>query len=200
MVDCVWNVMAHAQKPDFVFRRNGRVHLNRRGRQFSRLLAAEVCASAVVMLDTPCSEVVWRVLTTHSIRQFPRHFPFLASPCAITFQLDSTYLLYGIRNGRKVSESFRHNNRRPDRKVNLLPSRNVAGVSDFAVQFFFGGGQLKIACRPHSCSKTDGCWCTKIIICLQVQSLLSLLKHCFPIWRWKKKFLCGTACSVTRNY
>ena len=30
LVDCVWNVMAHAQKPDFVFRRNGRVHLNRR--------------------------------------------------------------------------------------------------------------------------------------------------------------------------
>jgi len=27
--------MARAQKPDFVFRRNGRVHLNRRGRQFS---------------------------------------------------------------------------------------------------------------------------------------------------------------------
>ena len=25
--------MAHAQKPDFVFRRNGRVHLNRQGRQ-----------------------------------------------------------------------------------------------------------------------------------------------------------------------
>jgi hypothetical protein len=24
-----WNVMAHAQKPDFVFQRNGRVHLNR---------------------------------------------------------------------------------------------------------------------------------------------------------------------------
>ena len=50
--------MAHAQKPDFVFRRKGRVHLNRQGRQFSRLLAAEVCASAVVMLDTPRSEVV----------------------------------------------------------------------------------------------------------------------------------------------
>ena len=30
-VDCVWNVMAYAQKPDFVFRRNGRVHLNRPG-------------------------------------------------------------------------------------------------------------------------------------------------------------------------
>jgi len=73
-VDCVWNVMAHTQKPDFVFRRNGRVHLNRRGPQFNRLLVAEVCASAVVMvvmLDTPCSDVVWRVLATHSIRQFP---------------------------------------------------------------------------------------------------------------------------------
>jgi len=50
--------MAHAQKSDFVFRRNGRVHLNRRGRQFSRLLAAEVRALALVMLDTPCTEVV----------------------------------------------------------------------------------------------------------------------------------------------
>ena len=49
-----------------------------RGRQFSRLLAAEVCASSVVMLDTPCSEVVWRVLATHSIRQFP---PSLPQPC-----------------------------------------------------------------------------------------------------------------------
>jgi hypothetical protein len=88
VLDCVWNVMAHAQKPDFVFRRNGRVHLNRRGRQFSRILAAELCASAVVMLDTRCSEVVWRVLATHSIRLFPLHFPSRASPCAITFQLD----------------------------------------------------------------------------------------------------------------
>ena len=51
--------MAHAQKPDFVFPRNGRVHLNRWGRQFSRLLAAEVCASAWVMLDRSCSEVAW---------------------------------------------------------------------------------------------------------------------------------------------
>jgi len=63
--------MAHAQKLDFVFRRTGRVHLNRRGRQFSWLLAAEVWASAVVMLDTPCSEVVWKVLATRYIRQFP---------------------------------------------------------------------------------------------------------------------------------
>ena len=60
------------------------------GRQFSRLLAAEVCASAVVMLDTTCSMVVRRVLASHSIPQFPLHFPSRASPCAITFQLEST--------------------------------------------------------------------------------------------------------------
>jgi len=42
------------------------------------------------MLDTTCSEVVWRVLATHSIRQFPIHFPSRASRCAITFQRDST--------------------------------------------------------------------------------------------------------------
>jgi len=40
-----------------VFPRNGRVHSNRWGRQFSRLLAAGVCASALVMLDIPPSEV-----------------------------------------------------------------------------------------------------------------------------------------------
>ena len=43
-----------------------------------------------LMLDTPCSEVLWRLLATHSIRQFTLHFPSRASPCAITFQLDST--------------------------------------------------------------------------------------------------------------
>jgi hypothetical protein len=30
------------------------------------------------------------VLATYSIRQFPLHFPSIASPCAITFQLNST--------------------------------------------------------------------------------------------------------------
>ena len=57
------------------FGRKGWVHLNQRGRRFSRLLAAEVCESAVVMLGTPCSEVVWRVLAT----QFAS-FPFTSPP------------------------------------------------------------------------------------------------------------------------
>jgi len=41
--------MAHAQKPDFVFPRNGRVYLDPQGRQFSRLLAAEVCTPALIV-------------------------------------------------------------------------------------------------------------------------------------------------------
>jgi hypothetical protein len=92
LVEASWNVIAYVQKPDFVFRRNGRVHLNRWGCQFSRLLAAEVCVSAVVMLDAPCSEVLWRVLATHTICQFSLPFPSRVSPCAITFQLNSTQL------------------------------------------------------------------------------------------------------------
>ena len=70
-VELVRNLMAHAQKPHFVFRRNGQVHLNRRGSQFSRLLAAKVCASALVMLDTPRSEVVW---------EYWLHTPFASFP------------------------------------------------------------------------------------------------------------------------
>jgi len=65
--------MAHAQKPDFVFPRNGWVHLNRWGRHFSRLLAAEVCASALVMLDTPRSETVWEYWLSTP-------FPFTSPP------------------------------------------------------------------------------------------------------------------------
>jgi len=70
-VECVWNVMAHVQKPDFVFRRNGRVHLNQRGRHFSWLLAAELCASALVMLDIPCSEAVWEYWLPTPFAIFP---------------------------------------------------------------------------------------------------------------------------------
>jgi hypothetical protein len=103
LVEDSWNVMAHGQKPGFVFRRNGRVYLNRRGRQLSRLLADEVCASAVVMLDTPWSEVVWRVLATHAIRQFPLHFPSRASLCAITFQLESTSLQRDVLQQHSVT-------------------------------------------------------------------------------------------------
>ena len=135
MLDCVWNVMTHAQKPDFVFRRNGRDHLIRRGCQFSRLLAAEVCASAVVMLDTPCSEVVWRVLSTHSIRQFPIHFPSRASPCAVTFKLDSATQLCHT----KVTVSIP-----TDRTTQQQPSASVSPTISIVVPYISTSHHLAI--------------------------------------------------------
>ena len=101
--DCVWNVMAHAQKPDFVFRRKGRFHLNRRGRQFSRLLAGELCTSACrfcTVRASLCSAVMWHLLV-NSILLFPLHFSARASPCAVTFQVDSTTFTY-----RRVFTNF----------------------------------------------------------------------------------------------
>jgi len=73
----VRNVMAHAQKPDFVFPRTGRVHLNRWGRQFSRLLAADVCASAWVMLDNHVRK--WRENTGYPLNSPVS--PSLPLPC-----------------------------------------------------------------------------------------------------------------------
>ena len=91
VVEHVWNVMAHAQKPDLVFRRNGRIHLNWRRGQFSRLLAAEVCASAVVMLDTPCSDVEYKSTG------YPLHShvsPSLPLPCVTVCHQVSTELYH----------------------------------------------------------------------------------------------------------
>jgi len=86
-------VIAHAQKPDSVFQRNGRVHLYRRGCQFSQVLAFLVCGSG----ENDCSNTGWTVpsqtedcLATHSIRLFPLHFSSRASPCATRFRFHST--------------------------------------------------------------------------------------------------------------
>jgi hypothetical protein len=129
-------VMAHAQKPDFVFPRNGRVHINRRGRQFSRLLAAEVCASAVVTLDTPRSEVAGRVLTTHSIRQFPLHFPSRASPCAITFQLESNTALPTTLSrpvSRAQTSSVWYDTRKTDVFIHIPQSLSTSVITNLTL-------------------------------------------------------------------
>ena len=93
-VEHVWNVTAHAQKPDLVFQRNRRVHLNWRGCQFSWLLAAEVCASAVVMvvmLDTPCSEVECKT-TGCPLHSYVS--PLLPLPCVTVCHQVTTELYY----------------------------------------------------------------------------------------------------------
>ena len=101
------NVMAHAQKPDLVFQRNGRVHLYRRGCQFSRMLAAEVCASAVVMLDRPCP-----IQCTTAGYPLPSSFPpSLLHPC-VSVCHHIPFLLYPFyrRLGGPQSRSGRAEN------------------------------------------------------------------------------------------
>jgi len=66
---------------------------NWRGLQFSLLLAAEVCASAVLMLDTPCSEVECK--TTG----YPLHShvsPSLPLPCVTVCHQVSTQLYRAV--------------------------------------------------------------------------------------------------------
>jgi len=105
-------LMAHAQKPDFVFPRNRRVHLNRRGRQFSRLLAAELCASAEVILDTPRSEGVWEYWLPTPFASLPftstPPLPRGASLCAIRFQTHFTTIYVASSVGTSLSKFWTH--------------------------------------------------------------------------------------------
>ena len=143
--------MAHAQKLDLVFQRNGRVHLNRQGRQFSRLLAAEVCASAVVMvvmLDTPCSEVECK--TTGN----PLHshvFPYRASPCAIRFHLSYTYCSppsrtpwsFQTKAGRTMETSRTNNSTTVTSQKTRILNNNRVRISNLALLISFSLEILK---------------------------------------------------------
>jgi len=100
MVEHVWNVMAHAQKPDLVFQWNAWLHLNRQGHQFSRLLAAEVCASAVVMvvmLYTPFSEVECKTTGYPFYSHAPSSLPL---PCVTVCHQVSTELYKTVYLGQ----------------------------------------------------------------------------------------------------
>jgi len=112
--------MAHAQKPDIVFQRNGRVHVNRQGHQFSRLLAAKVCTSSVVMLDTPCSEVAKGTgYPLHSLVS-----PSLPLPCITVCHHVSTGLYYtGIcqEGVRKDMKNLNQESQYPGCDLNLGP-------------------------------------------------------------------------------
>ena len=74
-VDCVRNVMAHAQKPDFVIRRNGLVHLNRRGASVLSVTGSRAVRISGSNAGYTMFRGSVRVLATHSIRQFPLRFP-----------------------------------------------------------------------------------------------------------------------------
>ena len=56
------------------------------GESVQSTVAAEVCASALVMLDRPRSEVVLEYWLPTPFVSFPFTFPSHASPCATTFR------------------------------------------------------------------------------------------------------------------
>ena len=102
--------MAHAQKPDSVFQRNGRVHLYRRGCQFSRVLAFLECGSG----ENDCSNTGWTVpsqtedcLATHSIRLFPLHFSSRASPCSTRFRFHYTVIVHLYSYNVRIMDHIR---------------------------------------------------------------------------------------------
>ena len=103
-VELVRNLLAHEQKPHFVFRLNRGVHLNRWGSQFSRLLAAEVCASALVMLDTPRSEGVWEYWLTTPFASFP----FTSPPVRIRVPPHSERSIRRITLPRQIQDKSYH--------------------------------------------------------------------------------------------
>jgi len=91
-VDCVWNVMAHAQKPDFVFRRNGRVHLNRRGASVQSTTGSRGVRISLQGLYCSCKPVFCSHVT---VTGYPLHSlvcPSLLLPCVTVCHHISTGL------------------------------------------------------------------------------------------------------------
>jgi len=82
--------MAHAQKPNFVFRRNGRVHLNRRGTSVQSTAGSR----GVHISGSNAGYSMFRGSVKGT--GYPLHspvspsLPLPATLCAITFQLEST--------------------------------------------------------------------------------------------------------------
>ena len=83
---------AQAQKPDSVFQRNGRVHLYRRGCQFSRVLTFLECGSA----ENDCSNTGWTVPSQAEDCWLPTlfaSFPFTSPPVRRRLPPDSVSTL-----------------------------------------------------------------------------------------------------------
>jgi len=84
--------MAHAQKPDLVFRRNGRVRLNRPGASVQSTTGSR----AVRISGSNAGYTMFRGSVKGT--GYPLHSPVSPSlplPCAITFQLESTHSFRG---------------------------------------------------------------------------------------------------------
>ena len=106
---------AHAQKPDSVFQRNGRVHLYRRGCQFSRVLAFLECRSA----ENDCSNTGWTIPSQAEDCWLPTPFaafPFTSPPVRRRVPPDSVSTLMFSTDGQAAERSCQpHSTIRSDR-------------------------------------------------------------------------------------
>jgi len=103
LVQHVWKVMAHAQKPHLVFQRNGRVHLNWRvGLGVGGYVQSTTGSRGVRISGSNAGYTMFRgsAKSTGYPNRSPvsPSLPLPTSPCTITFQLESTSLM--IVNGR----------------------------------------------------------------------------------------------------
>ena len=87
--------MAHVQKPDFVFQRNGRVHLNR----WEVSVQSTTGSRGVRISSSNAGYTMFRGSVKGT--GYPLHspvspsLPLSVSPCTITFQLDPTHCIGG---------------------------------------------------------------------------------------------------------
>ena len=111
-LDCVWNVMSHAQNPDFVFRRKGRVHLNR---GWGSSVQSTSGSRGVLISGSNVGYTMFRgsVKSTGYSLHSP-FFPSLVLPCVSVCHHVSTGLYPSVRFG--VSTGYRCR-RLPDGQV-----------------------------------------------------------------------------------
>jgi hypothetical protein len=91
VVETSWNVMAHVHKPDFIFRAKRTSPFKSAGAS----VQSTTCSRGVRISGSNAGYTMFlgsvKGTGSHSIRQFSLHFPSRASPCVITFQLESVY-------------------------------------------------------------------------------------------------------------
>jgi len=123
--------MAHAQKPDLVFRWKGRVHLNWRGVSVQSTAGSWVCASAVVTMGTRSSVVVWSGLKGTGYPLYSPVSPSFPLPCVtVCHQVSAGLYQPNLHNllYRLCTEKYFHIQRKL--KTALLVLKKNNGVCD----------------------------------------------------------------------
>ena len=126
--------MAHVQKTDFAFWRKGRVHLNRRGGSVQSTAGSRVVS--ISDSNPGCNKFRGSVKGTG----YPLHspvspsLPLPGSPCAITFQMESTTKYGRLRlkcDGTCAETSFRLSAKRTSPFKSAVASvQSTAGTAE----------------------------------------------------------------------